>query len=165
MQPKENGWILAIDQASNCAGVSLWRNGALVDTTTLLSDSPKDALGKRLSRQVEQLTDWLHGRLGKAEIKTVLFEGVRSRLVLVTVGAFVCVPQLRHCKVHQRFSFIESTSWKNYARKRGATNPKLGDIKGVPALREIGFPVDQHRIDSDDIADSILIYLCWRDKA
>lgn len=161
---KENGWILAIDQASNCAGVSLWSHGQLVATTTLNSDSPKDALGKRLSRQVEQLKDWLDTRLGKAEIKTLLFEGVRSRLVLVTVGAFVCVPQLRNCKIHQRHSFVESSSWKRWAQKRGATG-KLGDIKGVQALREAGFDVEAHRIDSEDVADSVLIYLCWRDRA
>lgn len=161
---KEHGWVLSIDQASNCAGVSLWANGLLTATTTLNSDSPKDSFGKRLARQCEQLEDWLTTRVGKAEIKVVLFEGVRSRLVLCTVGAFASVQQLRNCKIHPRHSFVESTSWKNWARKRGATGG-FKEIKGVKALRETGWDFDKFPVDSCDIADSLMIYMCWRDRA
>lgn len=63
-------------------------------------------------------------------------------------------------KLHPKFSFVESRSWKKYAADRGASGP-IKDIKGLKALREIGFPVEQYGIESDDVADSILIYKTW----
>lgn len=162
-KPKELGYIVSIDQASNAAGVSLWKDGHFMGAEVLTSNSPADSLGKRLSAQVSKLETFLHDLLPSgAEVKVVLFEGVRSRLVLTTVGAFVTCSFLRGCKIHPRHSFIESASWKNWARKHGATAERTADIKGVKALEDIGW--NEQRIMSDDIADSILMYLCWRDK-
>lgn len=163
-KPKENSWILSVDQASNLAGASLWHNGVLIDTELLQSKKNTDPIATRLVTQVTQLTSWLDGILPEGEyIKDVVFEGVRSRIVLITVGAFLTCPHLRYCKVHPKRNFVESLLWKYYAKARGAEGPAK-DIKGVKALREIGFPVDEHRILSDDIADSLLIYLTWRDR-
>lgn len=163
-KPKEAGLILAIDQASNAAGVSLWEDGNLKATTVLLSASPKDPFGKRLVTQVKQLTAFLDHEIGDRKLNVLLFEGVKSSMVLSTVGAFVTCPHLQNCKFTPKNSFISALSWKKYARDRGATQ-KFKEIKGVRALREIGFPVDAHNITSDDIADSCLIYLCWRSRA
>jgi hypothetical protein len=157
---KEQGWVLVIDQASNAAGVSLWYNGVLKQTTVLLSASPKDPLPKRLQCQVAQLNKFLSTHLPESAVITkIVFEGVRSRLVLVTVGAFLTCDRI-HAKISPKTSFVESTSWKRWAQRHGATGP-IGDIKGVKALKETGFPVDG--IDSDDIADSILIFQTWRE--
>ena len=150
---------LAIDQASNSAGCSLWNDKQLIATTVLVSRSPKDTFSKRLQYQVPQLTEFLRG---KPQVDHVLFEGVRARLVLITVGAFLTCPLL-DVKLSEKTSFVGSSTWKHWASQRGATG-KVKDVKGVKALREIGFPVDYHRITSDDIADSVLQFLAWREK-
>lgn len=162
---KEHGWILAIDQASNAAGVALFSHGEFVAAATLKSHSSKDAFGKRLAFQAEQLADFLHTRMGKAEIKVLLFEGVRSRIVLCTVGAFCAVPQLQNCRLHPRHSFVESSSWKTFAKKHGAVANDKGEIKGIHALSMIGWDFDKHPISSDDEADAVLIYKAWCARA
>lgn len=60
-------------------------------------------------------------------------------------------------------NFVVTSTWKYWASRRGATGPSK-DIKGVKALSEVGFPVEKYGIASDDVADSILIYLAWREK-
>lgn len=161
---KEQGWVLVIDQASNQAGVSLWYNGQLKATTVLESKKASDAFSRRIQHQVPQLTAFLDAHLPKeALVYNVIFEGVRARLVLITVGAFLTCPRL-HVKLSPKASFVESASWKKWAQRRGATGP-IKDIKGVKALREVGFPVDSYGITSDDVADSILIYLTWRERS
>ncbi len=151
--------ILAIDQASNNAGVSLWRDDELLAHTVLVSRSPKDTFSKRVQYQLPQLTAFLSNY---PQVDHIIFEGVKARLVMITVGAFLCCPLL-DVKLNEKTSFIGSTSWKKYAQRNGAKGPvKL--IKGVPALREIGFPVDKYGITSEDTADSILIKLTWDSK-
>lgn len=155
---KEAGFILAIDQASNAAGVSLWRDGSLVATTVLKSDSPKDGFGKRLVAQIKQLDTFLDEHLTEP-LKLVLFEGVKSSHVLTTVGAFCCCKHLVDCKFSPRNNFVSALTWKRWARDRGATG-KFGDIKGHKALTEVGW---KNAPASHDICDSIMIYLAWRD--
>lgn len=160
---KEQGWVLVIDQASNCAGVSLWYNGDLKATTELRSESSKDSFARRLQHQVPQLTAFLDRVLpDSATITKILFEGVRSRLVLVTVGAFLTCPRI-NAKLSPRTNFIESTSWKVWARNRGATGP-IADIKGIKSLKETGFHVDDAFLTSEDVADSIMMFNAWREK-
>ncbi len=160
---KEQGYVLCIDQASNAAGVSLWYNGLLKDTTVLRSSSEKDPISQRLQDQLPQLDAFLNVNLPKsARVTKIVFEGVRARLVLVTVGAFLTCPRI-HAKLSPKASFVESSSWKKWARRHGALEEKVKDIKGVKALREVGFPVDEFDICSDDVADSILMYLTWRE--
>ncbi len=163
MRTFEQGYVVSIDQASNNAGVSLWYNGDLKAWVLLSSFSPKDPYSYRLQVMVTQLERWLDSQLPEGQvISQIVFEGVRSRLVLCTVGAFLTVPRIQ-AKLHQQKNFVESTSWKKYAQIRGATGP-IKDIKGVKALREIGFPLDRYQITSDDVADSCLQYLTWRER-
>ncbi len=151
---------MSIDPASNLAGVSLWLNGRLTGTTVLKSNSSSDSYSRRLQTQVPQLTAFLASYLSEGEcISKVIFEGVRARLVLVSVGAFLTCPYI-DAKISPTSSFIESSTWKYYARANGARGD-FADIKGVAALKEIGIPVEELGITSDDIADSILIYLAW----
>lgn len=152
-----------MDQASNSAGVSLWYSGNLRATTALLSDKSTDSMPRRLQSMVFQLNGFLDREVPKPDvINRVIFEGVKSRLVMVTVGAFLTCPRIQ-ARISPTKDFVQSMSWKSYARKNGALGP-IGDIKGVRALRDIRFPVDQYRILSDDIADSVLIYLTWREQ-
>ena len=160
---KEQGWVLVIDQASNVAGVSLLLNGELRGTTELRSRASTDTFSRRLQTQLPQLTAFLDAHLPHdASVTKIVFEGVRARLVLITVGAFLCCPRI-NAKMCQRASFIESTSWKKWAQMRGAVGP-LKDIKGVKALRESGWDMVKYPVTSDDIADSLLIYQTWRDR-
>jgi hypothetical protein len=162
MSNSELGWVLAVDEASNDAGVSLWKNGILVDTTVLWGH--KDPVySRRLVFQVAQLGEFLAKHLRPDEkIGKVVFEGVKNRLVLVTVGAYLTCPYL-DAKLHQKYSFIESSSWKKWAQSKGATGP-FKEIKGVKALTEAGWDCARMGIVSEDIADSILIYLTWRER-
>lgn len=163
MKIKEQGFVLSIDQASNNAGASLWYNGELKATKCLAATSPKDPISKRLQTQVRGLELFLDEHLpADAEIRQILFEGVRARLVLCTVGAFL-TPARIQAKLSPKHNFVESTSWKKYAQRLGALGV-LAEIKGIPALRQIGFDVDRYGIVSQDVADSILMYLCWRDQ-
>lgn len=163
MLAKENGWILAIDQASNAAGCSLWNSGTLIAANTLKSIKSTDPIGRRLAAQVVQLDAWLESYLLDSEIKQVIFEGVRSRLVLVTVGAFTCSKYLQNCRLHARHTFVESISWKRWAQKRGATGP-LKDIKGLKALAEAGWDMARYPVSTDDEADSVMIYQTWKER-
>lgn len=160
---KERGFVLAIDQASNAAGVSLWLDGTLTATTVLLSKDKSDPFSRRIQYQLEQLNVFIDAHVpADIILDKVLFEGVRSRLVVCVVGAFLCCPRI-DAKISEKGNFVESSSWKNWARARGAQGA-FKDIKGVKALRECGWDFNKHPITSDDTADSIFIYLCWRDR-
>lgn len=160
---KLSGYILSIDQASNLAGVSLWLNGALVATTVLRSRSPSDKFSARVQHQVPQLTAFLDQHLpSKVNVETVIFEAVRARLVMCVVGAFLTSGRI-DTKMSEKGSFVESSTWKSWARDRGAMGPHK-EIKGVKALTETGFDCARLGIVSDDIADSILQFCAWRDR-
>jgi hypothetical protein len=156
-------FVLSIDQASNAAGVALFKDDKLLAHTVLKSDSPKDPYGKRLVTQIKQLEIFLDEHLGVAEIDQLLFEGVRSSYVLTVVGGFCTARQLQNCKFSPKACFVGALSWKKYARDRGATG-KFGEIKGVKALREIGFDVDHHGITSDDVSDAVMMFFCYRQR-
>lgn len=163
MKAKEAGYVLSIDQASNAAGVSLWLNGQLIATTVLRSKKPTDPFSRRVQFQLEQLTQFLGEHLpAHVNIEKVIFEGVKARLVLIVIGSFLCCPRIS-AKMHEKASFVYSSSWKQWARNHGATGP-VADIKGVKSLAETGFDMETHHIVSEDISDSILMYLSWRDR-
>lgn len=146
-----------MDQASNQPGFSLWFDDNLMATVALTVPDPKWTYARRVQYLATELSIWLCKQLGpRARISTVLFEGVRSRQVLVTVGAFLTCTQIdAHLFKH---SFIESSQWKSYAKRRGATAPFI-KIKGRKALEEIGWTKEMPA--TDDEADSILMYLTW----
>lgn len=161
---KEAGWIITIDQASNAAGVTLWLDGEFMAATTLNSTKSTDPFGRRLATQAAELERWLISMgLGPTSIKMAIFEGVRARIVLCTVGAFCAVPQLQGCRLHARHTFVESISWKRWAQRRGAEGP-MKDIKGVQALMEIGWDFAKYPIATDDEADSVMIYQTWKER-
>lgn len=155
---------LSIDQASNQAGVSLWSvDHKLLATTVLKSKSAKDPFSKRVTDQIAQLEDFLELNLEYDEqITHVLFEGVRSRLVLVTVGAFMTCTRF-NAGLSALHSFVESRTWKSWAKRRGAT-AFISHVKGVESLLETGFVMPAGMLLTEDIADSIMMYLAWQEK-
>jgi hypothetical protein len=149
-----------MDQASNQAGASLWRNGKFVSSTTLTAVKT-DKFSRRLVTLVAQLDAWLDREIGPtAKLNHVIFEGVRSRLVLVTVGAFLTSRHI-DASLSPQQSFVETSSWKSWAQKRGATGT-FKDIKGTKALMEVGWGGPAP--DSDDASDSVLIYLTYSEN-
>lgn len=160
MRAKEFGHVLSIDQASNLAGVSLWHNGDLLATTVLKSKSPNDPFSRRIQYQVPQLTLFLDEHVPQQfTVEKVIFEAVKPRLIMAVVGAFLTCPRIA-ARLNERDSFVPSSTWKKWAQDQGATGA-FKDIKGVPSLRETGFPVDDYGIDSEDVADSIMQYKAW----
>lgn len=162
MNKIEQGYVLSIDQASKCAGVSLWYNGALQATTTLVAHTDTK-YSRRVQQQAEQLNKFLDTQLpATINIEKIVFESVRMKLVIITVGAFLTCPRI-DAKMHETASFIPSMSWKKWALDRGATGP-FKEIKGVRALKEAGYPVDEVNPLNDDIADSIMMYQVWKNR-
>lgn len=162
MRTKEQGYVLAIDQASNAAGVTLWYNGELLAHTLLESGSESDPISARLRKMRQDLSDFVRPYIGGSSIRKVVFEGVRSRIVALTVGAFISIDEI-DTNLHQKWNFVESPSWKRWAQEHGAKG-KLSEIKGLKALRETGFPVDEHGIVHDDVADAVLIFKTWASR-
>lgn len=155
---------MCIDPASNQCGITLWEYSSeeyrLVASRTLNSLSSKQPFSQRLLTIRSQLDSFLeeNGFSEENPITFVVCEGVRSRLVQLSLGAFLALPAV--CvRLHPKHNFVEATSWKALARSRGASGP-LKDIKGKKALKEIGWSSDIE-ISSDDEADSVLIFLTW----
>lgn len=161
---KRKSKTLSVDQASNQAGVSLWSpTSDLLACTVLQSESPKDPFSKRVTDQVEQLNTFLEEHLADGEeITHVLFEGVRSRLVLVTVGAYMTCPYLM-AGLSPQHSFVESRTWKAWAKRHGA-KAFISEIKGIQSLLETGFNMPPGMPLTEDIADSIMMYLAWKER-
>jgi hypothetical protein len=163
VKDKERGYVLSVDQASNVAGVSLWYDGTLQATTTLVSKRAGDPFSRRIQYQLEQLNTFIDVHVpADIILDKVIFEGVRSRLVMIVAGAFLTCPRI-DAKITESYNFVESSSWKNWARARGAKGD-FKSIKGVPALQQCGWDFDKYPITSEDVADSILMYLCWKDR-
>jgi len=160
MWDKERGWGLSIDQASMLAGVSLWFNGTLKAYTTLEGGTRKTPMSNRLKAQVEQLDAFLDAHLKDDEcVSFVLFEDVKAKQVQMICGAYLTSARI-NCKI-SKDSLVHTRTWKSWAQRMGAGGP-IKDIKGVAALEATGWDFNKYPTDSDDIADSILMYLAWR---
>lgn len=156
------GWILSVDPASNTCGVSLWRDGLFIAGEDLKSGSPKDPLSRRLRDVRDGLERFLDKHAPGVIIDNVVCEGVRSRIVELCIGGLITARNVE-ARLHPKNSFVESPSWKRWAQLRGAKGP-LKDIKGLKALVEIQWPFEKYPIHSDDVADSVMIFLAWRDR-
>ncbi len=164
MKPKESGWILSVDPASNKCGVALWKDGSFIGSALLSSVSSRDPFSRRMQDIYAQLCGFLEGHLGATDekVKTIVTEGVRSRLVSTCIGSLMVCPRIE-ANLSPKDSFVEPSTWKKWAKDHGATGPSA-DIKGIASLKQtpwFNWPIPQ----SDDEADAILIYQAWRDRA
>ena len=160
MWAKEEGFVLSIDQASNCAGVSLWHNGQLVAWTDLQASRKKDPMPIRLREQLIQLRMFLETH-NVDTVSAVLFEKVRAEFVSMICGAYLTMNAIK-CHIGKDH-LIHTNRWKGWARSQGAGKTvHRSEIKGVQALKEIGWDFNAYPIESDDVADSVLMYLAWR---
>ena len=157
-------WTLFIDQASNAAGVALAKDGQLLACDTICSTRASDVISQRLQDQIPRLTDFLNKYVPQGEyITNVVFEGVRSRIVLLTVGAFLMCPRIK-ARLSPTGNFVESQSWKRWAKRQGASGP-IKDVKGIRSLREVRPDLfSRFKILTDDAADAVMIYLTWLER-
>ena len=158
MWRKEKGWILSIDQASIKAGVSLWKDGELIAFTDLNGGGKKVPMSKRLHKQRVELDTFLEQHC-KGTVSTVLFEDVKGKFVQMICGAYLTAGKIC-CKIGKDH-LVHTRTWKSWAQRQGALGP-VRDIKGVRALREIGWDFSRWAVESDDVADSLMIYMAWR---
>lgn len=161
---KDPGYILFIDQASNAAGVALVKDGELMATETICSTRSSDVISQRLQDQIPRLSDFLNKYVPYGEfVRNVVFEGVRSRIVLISVGAFLMCPRLK-CRISPKDNFVETRTWKAWAKRQGATGPTK-DVKGMRSLREVRPELfERFRIKTDDEADAVLMMYAWMER-
>lgn len=161
------GWVLFIDQASNAAGIALVKDGELVATETICSTRSSDVISQRLQDQIPRLTDFLNKYVPYGlTVDRVVFEGVRARLVLISVGAFLMCPRIK-TRLSPTDSFVETGRWKGWAKRQGATGP-LKDVKGIRSLKEVRpdlFGKDSgFNIKTDDEADACFMWLTYKER-
>ncbi len=152
------GDVLSLDPGTAVSGVSLWRDGNLIATAALTSpDGYNSTVSGRLKGMVSQLEQFLVSH--DANVHIVICENPPHTLLKAVIGAMLIAT-----RVDSMFSdshTVAVMSWKAWARARGAGGP-FKDIKGVKALKATGFKVPQGI--GDDEADSILVYLAYRDR-
>lgn len=156
-----NKYVLSIDPASNLCGVSLWKNGSYYTSTVLKSRNSRDPFSIRMQTICTDLATFLDLHIKDEKIETVVSESVRSRLVSLCLGSIIVSPYIV-ANIKPNETFIVPSQWKAYCKRHGATGPTK-DIKGVKALIEIGWDMKKHPVMSQDEADSILIYLTWKE--
>ncbi len=157
---KELGYVLSIDPGSNALGLALWHDGNFIASTVCQSTNARQSYSRRIQTILPQIQGFLTKYVGNETITCCVSEGVRSRLVQVALGAVLSDSHI-DATLSPTGSFVESSSWKSWAKKHGATGP-LKDIKGIKALKETGWNAVEGM--SDDEADAILIYQTWRDR-
>jgi hypothetical protein len=158
MWPKEAGYVLSIDPATNLAGVSLWHNGVLVAWRVLDTANKKASVSWRLRQLVTLLDGFLNDHCDDSLSQVIAENTPRAPYVTMALGAILTHPRIT-CKF-KNSHWIGSTTWKKYAKSLGAQG-HLRTIKGVQALKETGWDFEKYPVDSDDVADSILIYRAW----
>ena len=159
---KQQGYVLSVDPATISCGVSLWRDGQFVASRKLCGGSLKLPLSVRMRRLFDDYEQFLVDMdVDVGEIHTIVTENVRSKFLLVTIGLFF-VPFAVKAPL-KNSHFIVPGTWKKWAQGMGALGPAK-DIKGLKALREIGWDFDANPVGTEDEADSVFIYKAWAAK-
>lgn len=152
-------YCLSIDPGSNLCGISLWEDDKIIDTIALTGGKLKN-WSARLSKMSQQLEDFLN----EHDIDTVTIV-VAERIMFgnpplqITVGYLINNKHI-HANITPK-SFILPAVWKAFAKKNGWTDRIC---KGVVVIEKCFPQYLPFCKKSEDIADSILIYLAWRRK-
>lgn len=161
MKVLPNIYTLSVDPASRLCGVSLYRNKEYIASISL--ESNLKTWSKRTADMRAQLQKFVSEHLPKGETITravmELVPKICEPSIQMAGGAILSDP-LYNFDISRKY-LVSPSTWKAYAKRKGS---KEKDPKGVSALRAIGFPVDKFKIISDDVADSILIFLAWAEK-
>lgn len=151
--------VLSLDPGSNSCGVTLWVNNSFVATKTLRASNSNDTVSNRLRDISKQLEDFL--LLYEVTVDILISELSPDALMGAIIGTILATPG-----VNSMFGVKHTIAvpvWKSFCRNNGASHPDgFHFIKGLDALRSIGFRPLPH--DSDDAADSTIIFLAYREK-
>lgn len=155
------GWTLSIDPASRKAGVSLWFGDVYIASEALSSSLV--TWSERANDLRIKLQAFISRYVPKNEFITLVVIELVPKIVEPSVQliAGAIIAEERYKVNPTRKCFVSPSSWKAFARKNGC---KEKDPKGVSALKDIGWDFDINPVTSDDVADSILIYLTWLRK-
>lgn len=148
--------ILSIDPASRKAGISVWSGDTLIAAHALESKLPT------WTERAHEMAGQLYSVTHTYTIEQCVIElvpKIAEPSVQIIAGALISQP---HFKFDiRRAQFVSPSSWKAYVRRK---DPSVKDPKGVKALEAIKWDFAKHPVESDDVADSILIYLAWSGK-
>ena len=160
MWEKERGYILSIDPASLKCGASLRHNGQLIGWAKIDGGKKSTPMSEKMRRQAAQIDLFLNEHIPEGEfVHTVVFELTDNMVLNVSMGPWFSAAQVR-VPIIKKTHYIRPSVWKKWAQAQGA-EPPSARIKGLKALREIGWDFNTYPIDCDDVADSVLIYMAW----
>jgi len=142
-------------------GVSLWADKTYV-SSVLLESKLKTWTARTADMRIQL----------KVFVEAYLPVGEKITRAVMELVPKICEPSIQMAggavlsdpafslDVTRKF-LVSPSTWKAYVRRKGS---KEKDPKGVSALRAINFPVDAYGITSEDVADSIMIFLAWVEK-
>lgn len=140
-------WWLSIDPASRSAGASLWKDGKYIASITLTSDK------KRWTDRMRQMTHQLSGFTDEhaaGKDLNVLIETTQHVKVRMSSGALTIAEH-----ISSDVESISPSTWKKWLRDNGIKHEK-----GRAALEcVLGYAGIAAKVESDDEADSILMFL------
>lgn len=154
-------YTASIDPASRLCGASLFDGLTLIGGQCLTSS--QKTWSARAAEMRAQMKEFVLATLPKGTTVTratiELVPKIVEPSIQLIAGAILADP-IFDLNITRK-QFVSPSSWKAWARRHGALDK---DPKGVVSLRQTGFPVEQYQIVSDDVADSIMIFLAWNEK-
>jgi hypothetical protein len=160
MKSTKDVYTISVDPASRLCGVSLWCNKEYIAAQSLESSLKTwSARAAHLRVQARKfVTDNLKGDAIVTRAVCELVPKIAEPSIQMICGSILS-DAIFNLDLSRKF-LVSPSSWKAWARRNGCTSK---DPKGVPALVETAF-AEKHVIKSDDVADSIMIFLCWYEK-
>lgn len=155
-------YAISIDPASRNAGVSVWHGITYLGSEALYSN--QRTWSARAAEMRAALRIFVNHYIPSTELITCIVSELIPKIVEPSVqmitGALVADPRFNGNLARKQL--ISPSSWKSYARRHGCVDK---EPKGVKALFQLDYQVPEWKlVKSDDVADSIMIYLTYCEK-
>lgn len=151
-------YTLSIDPASRQAGVSVWYGPVFLGAVTLVSVC--NSWSARVAEMRVQLREFVKALIPPEAVVTrtviELVPKIVEPSIQMVAGALLADPYYQVSPT--RKFFVSPSTWKAFCRRKGCPDK---DPKGMKALQSIGWTKNTF---SDDVADSILIYMTWLER-
>lgn len=154
-------YTLSIDPASRLCGVSLFEDLKYINSILLKSELK--TWSERVAEMRKDLREFVITNLPKGQQITRAIMELVPKIVEPSIqmaGGGLLSDSIYNLDLTRKF-LISPSTWQAYARRNGSPDKYP---KGVKALKQINFPVEKYKITSDDVADSIMIFLAWAEK-
>lgn len=158
----ENEYAVSIDPASRNAGISLWLGVNFLASLALYSN--QKTWSARAAEMRAALVAFVFSEIPEDSLITCIISELIPKIVEPSVqmitGALVAAPKFNSNITRKHL--ISPSSWKSYAKRHGCTDK---EPKGVKTLLQLDTQHPKWKdIKSDDVADSIMIYLTYCEK-